>query len=230
MRSVTFMMLRWLTEDSRRRRLIAGRTTIEYGAYASVRWQDRDVPADYLPVDAGPDAPDGPRASMDRGYRAAALDGWLRLESPWVRVEAETALLLAEVEQASLIPGVLLPDPVRSRQLGAAMVSEVGPSDGRLLGGLDAGYASGDPAPGFGAFVSATGAAPRAGDLDGIQAIPRQRLARRQLPLPPRLPHRSHPLPPDHRHRHRRAAICARTCATPCSAFRRGSSGPTWPR
>ena len=60
---------------------------------------------------------------MPRDYRASAFDGWLRLTFPWGRVEAEGAFLTASVEQASLVPGVLLRDPVKSRQLASRPVA-----------------------------------------------------------------------------------------------------------
>jgi len=174
-RSLTFATLSWRSERSRLRRRRAGKTSFEWGAYLSYRWQDRDVPASYLPVAQParpPGAAAGSAASMARGYRAAAIDGWARLTLPRLRVEAEAALLWASVDQPSLIPGVLLAGPVRSRQIGAALESEYGAPAARVAAGLDAGYASGDPAPGFGAFPQPGAAAPRPGDLDGAQASP----------------------------------------------------------
>jgi uncharacterized protein (TIGR04551 family) len=111
---------------------------------------------------------------MARGYRATAMDGWLRLTFPWARVEAEAVFLTAVVDQPSLLPGLLLRDPAKSRQVGAALESDFGPIDARASGGLDAGYASGDPAPGFGVTQRPNAAAPQPGDLDGPQASPRR--------------------------------------------------------
>jgi uncharacterized protein (TIGR04551 family) len=109
---------------------------------------------------------------MVRGYRATALDGWARLGGPGYRVEAEVAYLMATVDQPSLIPGVRYRDPATSKQLGAALESEVFTDDESAHAGLDAGYASGDSAPGFGAFPRAGAAAAQPGDLDGPQAAP----------------------------------------------------------
>ena len=167
-RSVTLAILRWRGDAARARRRQAGKATLDYGAYLSHRWQDRDVPAWYLPT-AQP-APITPAAEMARGFRATAVDAWVRLTLPRARVEAEAALILGALDQPSLIPGVLLPDPVRSRQWGAAVESELGAPDAAFAGGVDLGVASGDPAPGFGAFPDLSGRAPRPGDLDGPQA------------------------------------------------------------
>jgi len=67
---------------------------------------------------------------------------------------------------------VELRQPARSKQLGVAFESELGSPDGPATAGLDAGYASGDPAPGFGAFPGANAKPAQKGDLDGPQASP----------------------------------------------------------
>ncbi len=92
---------------------------------------------------------------MYRGYRAGVVDGWVRFQAPHFRIEAEAAVLAGQVDQASLLPGVLLRDPVNSLQFGGALETQVGAPDARVFGGLNAGFASGDPAPGFGAYPKA---------------------------------------------------------------------------
>lgn len=172
-RTATFAWLRWRDDAARLRRSKAGKTTVEYGSYITHRWQTNDVPATYLSVAGGSDPfASGGAGVMARGYQASAFDGWLRITFPWARVEAEAAFLTATVDQPSLLPGVLLRQPAKSKQLGAALQTEFGPVDSAIAGGLDAGYASGDPAPGFGVVQSPNARAPRAGDIDGPQAIP----------------------------------------------------------
>ena len=166
-RTVTAAMSRWRTPMARARRRAAGRLTVEYGAYLSHRWQERDVPAHYLAT-AQPIA--GPGALVLRGYRATAADLWLRLTFPRGRVEAEAVLATAEVDRPSLVPGIRAAQPAASRQIGAAVESELDGAGGAWQLGLDAGFASGDPAPGFGAFPSPGAAAPAPGELDGPQA------------------------------------------------------------
>lgn len=168
--TLTFAVLNSRSDAARVRRAKADKTTLEYGAYASHRWQNDDVPATYLPV-AQPVVIDQ-RQVMARGYSATAGDVWTRLSGKGYRVEAELAYLTAKVEQPSLIPGVLFRDPATSKQLGAAIESEAGDALGSYGLGLDAGYASGDSAPGFGAFPGVNQKAPVAGDLDGPQARP----------------------------------------------------------
>lgn len=172
-RTVTLAWLRWRDDAARLRRARAGKATLDYGAYATHRWQKDDVPATYLST-AQPLDPfaNGGTGIMARGYRATALDGWVRLTLPFGRVEAEGALLTATVDQPSLVPGILLREPARSKQLGLALESDFGPESGAFALGLDGGYASGDPAPGFGARESTRPAQP--GDLDGAQANPRR--------------------------------------------------------
>jgi uncharacterized protein (TIGR04551 family) len=167
-RTVTVAFLQAENDAARERRLADGKTTAEYGTYVSHRWQDRDVPASYLSLAAPVRLT--PAQSMARGFRATGVDGWVRVSHPWFRLELEAAVLFGAIDQPSLIPGVLMRDSVESMQYGVAFESDVGPWDGALRGGVDAGFASGDPAPGFGAFPGPTDPAPRAGDLDGPQA------------------------------------------------------------
>lgn len=169
-RTLTFAVLRWRNDLARARRQAADKATMEYGAFVSHRWQDQDVPADYLPF--GRKVALNDAQVMSRGYTATAIDGWARFTAKRVRIELEAALLLARIEQPSLEPGVLIRTPITSRQIGAALESEFGAESDTFAGGLDAGYASGDPAPGFGANVGLTQAAPKPGDLDGPQASP----------------------------------------------------------
>jgi uncharacterized protein (TIGR04551 family) len=174
-RTVTVAMLRYKTDLTRERRRRNGKSTVEYGAYVSHRWQKNDAPVSYLPTAQPGQIAGGaglPSQVIRRDFSATAVDGWFRLSLPRFRLEAEVAGLFASVGQGSLIPGVLYRHPVESRQLGAALQTEYGALDGAFGFGLDAGYASGDPSPGFGAFPGGYGTAPRRGDLDGPQANP----------------------------------------------------------
>ncbi len=169
-RTITAAILRFRDDAARERRRRAGKTTFEYGAYASHRWQNNDVPATYLPL--------ATKVSLDknqvmtRGYTATAVDVWLRLTTPRVRLELEAAALFAKVDQPSLLPGVLLRQPALSRQFGVAFESDFGSPEDPFSAGLDAGFASGDPAPGFGVKTGLNAKAPKPGDLDGPQASP----------------------------------------------------------
>jgi len=169
-RTVTLAFLRYRDDVSRERRRKAGKITVEYGAYFSHRWQDNDVPADYLPI-ATPPALNADQV-MRRGYTASAVDGWFRVTTPNFRLEIEAAGLFANIEQGSLFPGVLLDNPVGSKQFGFALESEIGAPESDFGAGFDLGLASGDPAPGFGVKTPLNGAVPKPGDLDGPQANP----------------------------------------------------------
>jgi len=169
-RTLTFAVLRFKSPEAVERRRRGGRTTAEYGAFFSYRWQNNDIPGTYLPV-ASP-VPITASQVMQRGYQATITDFWGRLTTRLLHVEVEAAYGTAVVEQPSLIPGLLYHVPVTSQQLGAALESELAEPGGRFGAGFDAGYASGDPSPGFGAFP-VTGASPaQPGDLDGPKANP----------------------------------------------------------
>lgn len=172
-RTVTFAWLRWKDDETRLRRRLAGKGTVEYGSYITYRWQNNDIPAAYLATSLPSDPyANGGSGIMARGFHAAAFDAWGRLTFPWGRIEAEAAFITGTIDQPSLLPGLLLRDPVKSRQIGAVLQSEFGPIDALFTAGLDAGYASGDPAPGFGAVQNPNAPAPQPGDLDGTQASP----------------------------------------------------------
>ena len=166
-RTVTFAFLKWKDDAGRERRRRAGKSTFDLGAYASYRWQQNDVPATYLPL-ATP-VPITATQVMYRGYQAAAFDIWARLVGPKHHIEAEGAVLLANVAQPSLIPGVLLKQPLTALQIGAALESEFGDPADTFTGGVDAGYASGNNAPGFGVNTAINAAQAKPGDLSGSQ-------------------------------------------------------------
>jgi uncharacterized protein (TIGR04551 family) len=168
--SLTFAFAKYRGPENRLRRTRAGKITPEYGSFVAYRFQNEDVPASYLPVASPQPLTTG--QVMSRGYEALALDAWLRFEGPGFRIEAEGAYLHANVDQASLVPGVLYREPVTSNQIGFALESEFGDAAGFFRAGLDAGYASGDGAPGFGAYPKVGAAPPVPGDLDGAQADP----------------------------------------------------------
>ncbi|HUH01775.1 MAG TPA: TIGR04551 family protein [Kofleriaceae bacterium] len=170
-RSVTFAVWDQHTPLMLQRRREVGRPSLDYGAYVAHRWQDNDVPSDYLPT-AQPIPLDAGQV-MHRGYRATAADVWVRLTTARLRLEVEMAYVHASVDQASLVPGVLLSPSVTSNQLGLAFQSELIASPAARLG-FHFGVASGDPAPGFGAFPTPNAPAAQPGDLDGPQAdLPR---------------------------------------------------------
>lgn len=173
----TLAILRVHSPAALARRAAAGMVTLEYAGYVSRRTQDRDVPASYLPT-----ATARTTVSSDdlvaRGFAATAAGGWLRVSSSRVRIEAELAYLHASLENPSLVPGTVITQPVTSSQLGMALESDIGlgqdahahrPS---AFVGLDAGYASGDSAPGFGAFPTLGEGPAQPGALDGPQANP----------------------------------------------------------
>jgi uncharacterized protein (TIGR04551 family) len=169
-RTVTAAFLRYHDDLALARRRRAGKTSLEYGAYVSHRWQQYDVPATYLPTDQA--VPITASQVMFRGYNATAFDVWARVTSRFLHVEAEGAYLNATADQASLVPGALYNEPVTSNQFGAALQSEIAEPDGVVGGGLDVGFASGDNSPGFGAFVPIGAPLAKPGDLTGAKADP----------------------------------------------------------
>jgi uncharacterized protein (TIGR04551 family) len=151
------------------RRAAAGMTSVEYAVYVSYRSQSRDVPASYLPT-ATPPATFTSNDLVARGFSATATGGWLRISSARLRVEAEADYLNATIQNPSLIPGTTILQPVTSSQLGAALESDIDLHGVRV--GFDAGYASGNPTPGFAAFPPINSGPAPPGSLEGGEADP----------------------------------------------------------
>ena len=169
-RTVTFAVTKFRRDWVRQRRRASGRATFDYGAYVSHRWQKNDIPTSYVPT--ADDVELGPSQVVERDFKAIAVDGWIRWLHPLFRVEIEAAYLGARIEHPSLIPGLKLNSPITSRQFGGALETNFGRVDSPVHIGADAGYASGDDAPGFGARDQYRGERPKGGDLDGAQASP----------------------------------------------------------
>lgn len=153
--------MRWRNPDAIDRRRRAGKWTADYGVVLSQRDDREGGAASFLAT---------PMDGVPKGLSARVVDGWARLATPLVRIEAEAAFAEARVAEPSVIPGVVI-DPVSSRAFGAAIESQVGAPGARVLFGLDAGVASGDPAYGFSSDSAWDGPASE-GDLRGAQALP----------------------------------------------------------
>lgn len=168
-RAWTLGIYRVSTPATRARRLAAQRTTLEYAGYYSRRAQSRDVPAAFgAPSEAGGWDQGLAAGLLQRDFVAHAVGGWGRVLTPRWRLEVEATALWARIGQPSTIPGVELTQTATSRQWGAAMQTEA--RLGRVILAAHVGAASGDAAPGFGAFV-APGAGPtQPGSFDGPQA------------------------------------------------------------
>jgi uncharacterized protein (TIGR04551 family) len=183
-RAVTLAVMRLRGAAAAERRLRAGERLLEYGAFAALRWQERAYlgaageagAADAEGSTAAP--PPSAQASLRRELRLLAGDLWLRWRGPRFRVELELAGLTGRIAEPSVVPGVLLRQPVALQAWAAALQTRWGGRDDGWAAGLDAGAASGDPAPGFGAFAAAGAGPAQPGALRGLQIDPpRDRIA-----------------------------------------------------
>ena len=177
-RTVSVAVTRFDTEEMRRRRLAAGRFVVNYGLAFSYRWQDMDLPTYYL-SSPGEGHEWLPSELVQRGFSAWMLDGWVRLAFPlggWtLRIEAEGAYTRGSVEHPDPLPNVEANFTLSSEQGACVAKVELKPPGLPLWFGVHAGWASGDPAPGFGVWArpadNGTTALPQAGDLDGLQLV-----------------------------------------------------------
>jgi uncharacterized protein (TIGR04551 family) len=150
-RSLSLAMLRFKDDLGRERRRKAGKTTVEYGLLGSYRWQDGDVPAAYLPQPTGGAVELTGAQLMGRGAKYFVADGWTRITHPEFSFGAEFVYAGGQVDNASLIPGVITRQPVKSSQIGFAVETEIGTVTSPFGLGVDGGYASGDPGATLGA-------------------------------------------------------------------------------
>ena len=146
-----------------------GRVVVDYGLAGSVEWQDKDVPGYYVDFDDSLGNDDN--AVVERGYRAGVLDGWLRIGTDRLRVEAEVVGTTFQIDNPSPYAGITIRQPVTGTPVGGVAVVEIKPlHDPKTLSvQLEGGFASSDPAPGLPlpaptAFVGA-----RPGDVFGSQ-------------------------------------------------------------
>jgi uncharacterized protein (TIGR04551 family) len=157
-RTVGFGVARWDTAISRRRLLDAARTRVNFGLLGAYRWQDYDVAPGMTP---------STRTVIPRGLSVFVGDAWGRLDVGSVTLEAELGLLYMNVQNLSLDPAVSTTIPVTGTQLGGVLRADLRASP-RWFARIEAGFASGDASPGFGARPQ--GITPtQPGDLDGPQ-------------------------------------------------------------
>ncbi len=169
-RGINFAILKYRSPSSTARRLAADRSTLDYGAVVSHRWQRYDVPASYVPTTEP--VPLDEAQVIERGLTAWLFDAYVDFTFPFLKLRAEGAYLTAVIEEPSIIPGVRYGVPVTSDQWGAVLETRFGAPHWRVGFGVDAGIASGDAAYGFGADPQLLEDPPVEGELDGPQANP----------------------------------------------------------
>jgi len=153
--------------EAQRRKLRAGRALFNYGILASYRRQDLDAPAWTQP--GGLVRAYGPSDFVARNLQSFAGDAWLMFHVGGFRAELEFATVIGRIGDATNAPGVSFRAPVTATQLGGvASLSYAFHWPLRLR--VEAGFASGDDAPGFG--INGAVLLPRKGDLDGGQIHP----------------------------------------------------------
>lgn len=154
-RAWVLTVLRRDTDEEIRRLRLAGRETfVNYGLHFSYRTQSWDAQAAHVPnlVTDGP-VP----AFVPRDAWAVIPDVWFRLLHRKYRLELELVTVQGKIRNRPSLwgtePGLSNRDQeLTLNQWGAVMQNEVLLADDRLALGLELGFASGDPAPGFGNF------------------------------------------------------------------------------
>jgi uncharacterized protein (TIGR04551 family) len=157
------------TEQQEREKLENGLSVFNYGLHFTYRVQTFDPVVD----PANPDE----FARQRRGANLYIPDVWGKFERKAFRLELEGAAVLGGLDAEVTAPGV---DPrsqhLRLVQFGAVGRGEYRFMEGQLRLGLEAGFASGDRAPGFGNRPARRRPADpdgntRANDIDGRQYV-----------------------------------------------------------
>jgi uncharacterized protein (TIGR04551 family) len=167
--TLSVALLRHLDEDAVKRRKRADKPAFRYGAYLTWRSQKMDVPSYWL---GGLEEQTGSLDEdelVERGFQATAGDLFLDLLAPRWGLQLEAAHVRGSVSNLSLMQGVQA-DEVTMAQTGAVLRAWVDLlAEQRLTLAAEAGYASGDDAPGMGVASPMDQLEAQAGDLDGPQ-------------------------------------------------------------
>lgn len=161
-RTASLGLLRFTSPAVRAIKLAGGRHVLDYGLAVSRRWQQVDAPGA-----SGDGAAPTAAQLVQRDFTGTLVDGYVSWETRRNLLELEVAWLSGHIGDATVIPG-LSTDSVEASQYGGVVRDTV-----RALPWLqvvvEAGLASGDPAPGFGARPGRDRDRSRPGDLDGPQ-------------------------------------------------------------
>jgi uncharacterized protein (TIGR04551 family) len=154
---------------AQRRKLLAGRTLVQYGILGSYRFQTLDAPAWTQPGGLLRSYAAGDFVARD--LQSFAGDVWLLIHAGGLRAEMEFATVVGRIGDATNAPGVSFRQPITATQLGGVgSLSYSFHFPFRLR--VEVGGASGDDAPGFGVTSPAGVYITRKGDLDGPQVRP----------------------------------------------------------
>lgn len=154
-RAWVLTVLRRDTDEEIRRMRVAGRETFfNYGLHFSYRTQSWDAQTQHVPeIDTGgANVP----AFVLRDAWAVVPDVWMRFQHKKYRLELEVVTIQGKLRnRPSLWDAALSPEQNQEltlNQWGAVLQNEILLADDKLSLGLEVGFASGDPSPGFGNF------------------------------------------------------------------------------
>lgn len=159
------------TPEDIKKMLLDGRVVFNYGMYNVLRVQNIDAVTQDTYVRAAGEA--RPSDFVTRGAKAYVPDIWLRLHWGKLRVELEAVGIFGHIDNGNLFSE---PDPgqdahLKIQQIGAVVQADYALLRDQLKLGFEAGFASGDSAPGMGIVATPGGRiqAATAGSIDGKQ-------------------------------------------------------------
>jgi uncharacterized protein (TIGR04551 family) len=154
------------TDEELRRKMASGALSWNYGAFYGYHAQHYS-----LTPTAGTPGTAGTGLAVDTvpvGLSYQTLDLWTRWRTRKWRLEAEAVGVLGSMGDGRLRAADPALGPVELRQLGAVVQGDYRPGAGKVLVGLEAGFATGDRTPGLGNHPER--GVPLPGSIDGSQA------------------------------------------------------------
>jgi uncharacterized protein (TIGR04551 family) len=149
------------SEEEVQRRLASGQVSWNYGGFYGYH-------AQHYSLTPGVDANGAPTlTTVNVGLSYHLVDFWGRLRTKRTRLEAEGTFLYGSIADGRLQATDAPLGPVRLLQFGGVLQGDYRPSDGKVLLGLEAGFASGDRTPGLGNHPER--GQPQPGSIDGSQ-------------------------------------------------------------
>jgi uncharacterized protein (TIGR04551 family) len=163
--AVGVKLMRLDTDDELQRKLDKGGSSLNWGAWYTYRAVGYDIAlATGTPGDPGAGTT---ATNLRRAANAHTLDLWGRWRTKRFRLELEAVGIVGTIQDGLDPAETSAQRQVLIREFGAAVQADWRLSDGKLLLGLEAGWASGDTNPGFGNQPGR--GIPLPGDVEGRQ-------------------------------------------------------------
>ncbi|RKH06712.1 TIGR04551 family protein [Corallococcus sp. CA047B] len=173
--SLVLAIARRDTEQQERAKLDNNQGVLNYGLYFTYRTQRYATLGDTsgVPINPDPVVNVSTPTFLPRGGTMYVPDLWFKYAEKKFRIEAEFAAQLGTIDGRALTTADPASQSLRIAQFGGVLQTEFHVIENKLHLGVEAGFASGDKAPGFGNYPGRQGTGTdgntAAGDVEGRQ-------------------------------------------------------------